>query len=126
MAYTEPLIVPGLMGAPLRWLGASPLLTYNVLVLLGLTLTALAMYALVVTWSGDYWGGLLAGALLAFSTPLLTRLPHLQALHLYWLPLALLAFDRLLTRRRTRDAAWLGACVVGAALTSGYLSLIHI
>lgn len=121
LAYTEPLIVPGLMGAPLRWLGASPLLTYNVLVLLGLTLTALAMYALVVTWSGDYWGGLLAGALLAFSTPLLTRLPHLQALHLYWLPLALLAFDRLLTRRRTRDAAWLGACVVGAALTSGYL-----
>ena len=119
--YTEPLIVPGLMGAPLRWLGASPLFTYNVLVLFGLTLTALAMYALVVTWSGDHWGGLLAGALLAFSTPMLTRLPHLQALHLYWLPLACLAFDRLVARRRTRDAAWLGAFVLLAALTSGYL-----
>ena len=120
-AYTEPLIVPGLIGAPLRWLGASPILTYNVLVLVGLTLTALAMYALVVTWSGDRWAGLLAGALLAFSTPMLTRLPHLQALHVYWLPLSCLALDRLLTRRRTRDAAWLGACVVGAAFTSGYL-----
>ena len=43
LAYTEPLIVPGVMGAPLRWLGASPLFTYNVLVLLGFTLTALAM-----------------------------------------------------------------------------------
>ena len=123
LAYTEPLIVPGLMGAPLRWLGASPLLTYNVLVLLGLTLTALAMYVLVVAWTGDHWGGLLAGALLAFSTPMLTRLPHLQALHFYWLPLACLAFDRLVTRGRTRDAAWVGACVLGAALTSGYLAV---
>ena len=43
LAYTEPLVVPGQMGAPLRWLGASPLLTYNLLVLLGFTLTALAM-----------------------------------------------------------------------------------
>jgi hypothetical protein len=121
LAYTEPLIVPGVIGAPIRWLGGSPLLTYNVLLLLGLTLTALAMYALVVNWSGDHWGGLLAGALLAFSTPMLTRLPHLQILHFYWLPFACLALDRLLTRRRTSDAVWLGVCVLGAALTSGYL-----
>ena len=120
-AKTEPLIIPGLMGAPLRWVGASPVLTYNILVLLGFTLTALAMYVLVVTWTGDHWAGLLAGALLAFSTPMLTRLPHLQALHFYWLPLAVLALDRLLTRPRARDAVWVGVCVLGAALTSGYL-----
>ena len=48
LAYTEPLIVPGLMGAPLRWLGATPMMTYNLLVLAGLTLTGLAMYWLVV------------------------------------------------------------------------------
>ena len=123
LAYTEPLIVPGVIGAPIRWLGGSPLLTYNVLLLLGLTLTALAMYALVVSWSGDHWGGLLAGALLAFSTTMLTRLPHLQILHFYWLPLACLALDRSLTRRRTSDAVWLGVCVLGAALTSGYLAV---
>ena len=120
-ALTEPLIVPGLMGAPLRWLGASPVLTYNVLVILGFTLTALAMYALIVTWTGDHWAGLLAGALLACSTPLITRIPHLQILHFYWVPLAVLALERLFTRRRTRDAAWIGVCVVGAGLTSGYL-----
>ena len=101
------------MGAPLRSVGASPVLTYNILVLVGLVLTALAMYALVVTWTGDHWAGLLAGALLAFSTPLLTRLAHLQALHFYWLPLAVLALDRLLTRPRIRDAVWIGVCVLG-------------
>ena len=102
LRYTEPLIASALLGAPLRWLGASPMLTYNVLVLLGLTLTALAMYVLVFHWSGDHWAGLLAGALLAYSTPMLTRLPHLQALHIYSLPLACLALDRLLVRRRWR------------------------
>ena len=120
-AYTEPLFVPGLMGAPLRWLGASPMLTYNLLLLAGLTLTGLAMYWLVAAWTGDPWAGVLAGAVLAFSTAMLTRLAHLQALHLWPLPLALLSFDRLVRGGRTSDALWLGLCVLCAGLTSGYL-----
>ncbi|MCY4660093.1 MAG: hypothetical protein OXF93_09825 [Acidobacteria bacterium] len=123
LAYTEPLIVPGLMGAPLRWIGASPMLTHNLLVLAGLTLTGLAMYWLVVAWTGDPWAGLLAGAVLAFSTALFTRLAHLQILHLYPLPLALLSLDRLIRHARARDAVWLGAGVLCAALTSGYLAI---
>ena len=123
LAYTEPLLVPGLMGAPLRWLGATPMATYNLLVLAGLTLTGLAMYWLIVAWTGDPWAGLLAGAVVAFSTALLTRIAHLQILHLYPLPLALLALDGLLRHGRTRNAVWLAACVAGAALTSGYLAV---
>ena len=121
LAYTEPLIVPGLIAAPILWFGGSALLAHNVLVLLGFTLTALAVYALVRTWTGDHRAGLLSGALFAFSSVFLTRVAHLQALHAYWLPLALIAFHRLMMHRRTRDAAWLGLCVLGAALTSGYL-----
>lgn len=123
MGYTEPLVVPGVLAAPIGWLGGSPLLVHNVLVLLGFTLTALAVHALVRAWTGDRRAGLLAGVLFAFGTVLQTREAHVQALHAYWLPLAFLAFHRLLTRRRTRDAAWLGACVLGAALTSGYLAV---
>lgn len=121
LAYTEPLIVPGLLAAPISWLGGSPLLAHNVLVLLGFSFTGLAMYALVKHWTGDHRAGLLSGVLFAFNTALLTRTAHVQALHAYWLPLAFLAFERLLTRRRPRDAAGLGLCVIGAALTSGYL-----
>ncbi|MEE3203539.1 MAG: hypothetical protein VX262_09645 [Acidobacteriota bacterium] len=123
LAYTEPLLVPGVIGMPIHWLGVSPLLTYNVLLLLGMTLTGLAMYVLVFRWTGDHWSGLLSGAILAFGTPMLTRLPHLQTQHFYWLPLALLAFDNLLTKQRTQDAVWVGICVLGAALTSGYTAV---
>ena len=71
------------------------------------------------TRTGVHRDGLLSGALFAFNTPLLTRTAHLQAVHIYWLPLAFLAFQRLLTYRRARDAAWLGLCLIGAGLTSG-------
>ncbi len=124
MRYTEPLVVPALIGAPFYWLGASPLLTHNLLVLAGLLLTALAMYRLVVHWTGDPWSGILAAALLTFGTAMATRIAHIQFLHFYSFPLAVLALDRLLTGGRTRDAAWLGVWVTVAALTSGYLVLL--
>ena len=126
LAYTEPLIVPALLGAPLRWLGASAMMTHNLLVLLGLTLTALAMYWLVAAWTGDPWAGVLAGAVLAFSCPLLTRVSHLQVLHLYSLPLALLAFDRLIRHAKARDAVRLGLWVLCAALTSGRYLVVFV
>ena len=124
MRYTEPLVVPGLIGAPFYWLGASPLLTHNLLVLAGFLLTALAMHRLVVHWTGDFWSGILAGALLTFGTAMATRIAHIQALHFYAFPLAVLALDRLLTGGRARDAAWVGVWVTVAALTSGYLVVL--
>src|SRR5690242_4439630 len=36
LSYSEPLVVPALLGAPIRWLGGSPVLTFNVLIMLGL------------------------------------------------------------------------------------------
>src|SRR5882672_8475766 len=35
LAFSEPLIVPALMGAPLAWSGASPVLVYNVILIAG-------------------------------------------------------------------------------------------
>src|SRR5579871_4267606 len=35
LAFSEPLIVPALMGAPLAWLGASPVLVYNLVLIAG-------------------------------------------------------------------------------------------
>ena len=124
LAYNDSLIVPGAMAVPLRWLGASPVLTFNLLLLLGFLATALAMYGVVVAWTDDHLAGILAGSLLAFNANVMTRLPHLQVFHAEWVPLALWAVDRLLTRARTRDAMWLALFVSLAGLTSGYLVVI--
>ena len=49
------------MGAPLFWMGASPVLVYNLLLLAGFALTGWAGWRLMTRWTGDWWAGLVAG-----------------------------------------------------------------
>ena len=121
LAFSEPLIVPALMGAPLHWLGASPVLVFNVVLILGFALTAWAGYALAYEWTGDRAAGMLAGSVFAFNTHTLTRLAHVQGIHAWGLPLTLLAADRIIVHQRWRDAVWLAVWMTAMAYTSGYL-----
>jgi hypothetical protein len=121
LAFSEPLIVPALLGAPVAWLGGSPVLVFNLMVLAGFALTALAGYTLMFSWTRDRAAALLTGSAVAFNTHTLTRLAHVQGLHLYGLPLALLSTDRLITTGRVRDAWWLALWIAVMAYTSGYL-----
>ena len=124
LAYSEALIVQGAMGAPLRWLGASPVLTYNLVLLAGFILTAWAMCLVVARWTGDWAAGLAAGMLFGFNSHTLTRLPHLQAQHVEFLPLALLALDAVIREPGVRPAARLAGWFALQALTSVYLLVI--
>ena len=128
LAYSEHLLVPALMGAPIYWATHSPVLTYNFLVLLGMTLTGWASCLLVWRWTGDLAAGAIAGVLIAFNAHTLTRLPQVQAFHFEFLPLALLAFDRILAERTvtstgTRHALALGFWF-GLQGLSSYYSMI--
>ena len=120
LAYSECLLVPSAMGAPALWLGASPVLVYNLLLLAGLTLTGWASCLLVWRWTDDLAAGLVSGVLVAFNAHTLTRLSQLQAFHLEFLPLALLTLDALLTAPRLRHALWLGLWFALQSLSSYY------
>jgi hypothetical protein len=93
LALSEPLLVPAVVGAPLAWLGASPVLVHNLLLLLGYALTAAAGYVVVYRWTGDRAAALIAASALAFNMHTLARIAHLQAVHLYGLALAVYAAD---------------------------------
>jgi hypothetical protein len=121
LAYSEHLLVPAAMGAPLLWAGASPVLVYNLLLLAGFTLTGWTTWYVVSRWTGDSAAGILSGVLVAFNAHTLTRLPHLQAQHAEFLPLALLAFDALLTTPRLRHALLLACWFALQSLVSFYL-----
>jgi hypothetical protein len=121
LAFSEPLVVQSLLGAPMFWLGASPVLVYNLVLLAGLALTGWATAVVVMRWTGDQAAALASGLIVAFNAHTLTRLPHLQAQHVWFLPLALLALDALLRRPRWSSALWLALWFVLQALTSIYL-----
>lgn len=121
LAFSEPLIVPAVMGAPLAWAGASPVLVYNLVLIAGFALTAFATALLIEAWTGSLTAGLLAGSVFAFNTHTLTRLAHMQGIHIYGLPLALLAIDRLIRDGSRRAALLLALWLSVLAYTSGYL-----
>jgi len=125
LAYSEPLIIPALAGAPVRWLGGSAVLTFNLLLIAGLAATAFAGWFVIDRWTGSWWAGMVGGSLLAFNTHLLTRLPHLQAAHAWGLPLAVYCSDRLLGRfadvkSEGRAVLALAAVIAAVAMTSEY------
>lgn len=121
LAFSEHLFVPSLFGAPLFWLGASPVFVYNVVLWIGLSLTAWTTSLMVHRWTGDWYAALAAGSLAAFNTETLTRMGHIQAMHVEFLPLAMLALDDVLRDGRRRDGIRLGLFAAAQMLCSGYL-----
>lgn len=120
LAYSEPLLLPGVMAIPLQRAGMSATTVYNALALAGFALSAWAMWWLVYAWTDDPWAGAIAGLAFAFNAHLLTRFGHLQALHAECLPVVLLGIDRVASRGRVRDGAVLAAGLIGVGLTSIY------
>jgi len=121
LAYSDPLIVQSVLGAPLLWAGWSPVVAYNVVLILGFALTGWTTCLVVERWTGRRLAGILSGTLVAFNAFSLTRLPQIQDLHLEFFPLVLFALDRLLEAPRVKHALQLAGWYVLQALTGQYL-----
>jgi hypothetical protein len=121
LAYSEAMIVQGLMAVPPRALGASPVLTFNLVMLAGFVLTGLAFGLLAWRWTGCWTAAYVTASAAAFNAHLFTRLAHVQAMHVEFVAVALLGMDMVFTRRRVRDAALLAAGYALQGLTSVYL-----
>jgi hypothetical protein len=120
LAFSEHLVPQAAIAAPVVWAGGSAVLAANVAILAGFILSGWITAIVVWRWTGDWVAGLVAGSLIAFNAHTMVRIAHVQALHTYYLPLALAALDRLLDRARWRDAAASACWLALQALTSGY------
>jgi hypothetical protein len=120
LAYSEPLIVPAVIGAPLTWMGVPPAVVLNVLTAIGLFLTALAGGFVTWRWTGSIAAGVVGGALIAFNVHLLTRVAHLAAIHAWGLPLTLYYADALVDRPDRRTIVGLAVVIAAVAATSLY------
>lgn len=124
LAYSEAMLPQAALATPIFALGGSPVLAYSLLLLAGFALTGWSLCLVVRRWTGDWVAGVVSGAIFAFSAHALTRIPHLQAQHVEFLPPALLALDALLLQPSGRRAAKLAAWSVLQATTSVYLLVL--
>jgi hypothetical protein len=121
LAYSDHLFVQSMMGAPLLWAGAGPVLVHNLILIAGFALTGWTTCLVLKRWTGSWLAAILSGTLVAFNAFTLTRLPQIQDLHLEFFLPALYALDRVLTSARVRDGVLLACWFVLQALTGLYL-----
>jgi hypothetical protein len=120
LTYSDAMLVPGLLTAPLFWLGVHPVVNYNLLLLSTFVLSALTMFLLVRALTGRVDAALIAGTLFALYPYRFEHYSHLELLVTMWMPLALWGLHRTLARARWRDGLMTGAAFGLQTLSSLY------
>jgi hypothetical protein len=123
LAFSETLIVPAAIVAPLHWIGVGPLLVYNIVFLSGFIVSGAGVALLVRSLTGSAAAGVIAGIVFGFLPYRIDHYPHLQLQQTQCLPFAFWAFHRLLQTGRLRDGVLFGAFTAGQVLSCMYYGL---
>jgi hypothetical protein len=126
LAYSETLLVPGMLAAPLHWIGVAPILVYNLVFLSGFALSGVGVALLVRRLTGNTGAAIVAGIVFAFPPYRIDHYAHLQLQQTQFIPLAMWAFHRLLDSGRLRDGVLLGVCTACQMLSCMYYGLFLI
>jgi hypothetical protein len=120
LTYSDSMIVPSLMSAPLYWLGVHQLTIYNLLFLSGFALSGITMFLLVRALTGRRDAAIVSGVLFALYPYRYEHYSHLELQMTMWMPLALWGLHRALARGRLRDGLITGLAFALQALSSLY------
>src|SRR4051794_10413155 len=120
LALTEHLAGLSPITTPVQWLGGSPLLAYNLVLIASVWWTLLAMHGLLRRLTGDEVAAACAAAAFAFAPYRTSQLGHLQLYACWWMPLCLLAMHAYYQDGRRRWLAIFGVSWLLQALTNGY------
>ena len=134
MALSEHLLGISVITTPMQWAGATPLVSYNVAMLLSFALSGFFAYLLGLRLTRSTAAGWCAGLAFAFAPYRASQLSHLQVLTAQWMPLMLLGLHEYLATHAWRAeasakaarTAWLtlfGAAWLLQALSNGYFML---
>jgi hypothetical protein len=120
LAYSDAMLLPGVVLAPLFWAGANPVIIYNVALLSAFTLSGLTAFSLARLVTGNVGASLVAGVIFAFAPYRFTHYMHLELQLVFWIPLLLLIIHRSLPTATMRDGV-----LFGAILGFQFLSCIY-
>jgi hypothetical protein len=94
LAFSDAMLVEGLIGAPLLWAGLPPMLVHNLLLLGPIVASASGMFALARHLTGSTPGAILAGIVFAFAPYRFDHYMHMELQWTIWMPWAFWALQR--------------------------------
>ncbi len=123
LAFSDAMIFPALMAAPLLWLGVHQLLVYNIIFLSGFALSGAGMFLLVRSLTGRADAAVVAGFVFAFLPYRFMHYAHLELQMAFFMPLCLWALHRTIRGGRVRDGVMTGVFFALQCLCSWYYGI---
>jgi hypothetical protein len=112
LAFSESMLGLAVFVAPVYWLTADPVLTYNIAFLFAFAVAGLGMYLLARELTGSRAAAFASGMYYAFGPFRMSQYAHVQMVATGWIPIALFGLHRYFATRRRRwlavfAAAWI-------------------
>jgi hypothetical protein len=120
LVYSETLLGYLPLFGPILWMGGSPALAFNVVLLFSFFASGLAMYLLARHLTGRHLPAIVAGLVYAFTPYRFVHIPQIQLEAIEWIPLAFLCLHLFVERGHRRYALGLAACIVVETLCCVY------
>jgi hypothetical protein len=120
LAYSDAILMQGVIAAPLLWLGLPTPFVYTLLVLGSFMFAGLAACALARYLTDSLGAGIAAGIVFAFTPYRFDHYMHLELLWSGWMPLALLFIHRAWERPTPGAGAIAGLLVAAQVLSCIY------
>jgi hypothetical protein len=120
LAYSDAMLVEGVIGAPLLWAGVPPVLVHNLLLLGAIVGSAVANFVLARHLTGSVPGALVAGVVFAFAPYRFAHYMHMELQWALWSPLAFWALQRTIESGSLRFGLLVGVFVALQMASSIY------
>ncbi|HUQ86080.1 MAG TPA: hypothetical protein VM096_00895 [Vicinamibacterales bacterium] len=120
LAYSDALLLQGLIAAPFLWIGLSPVLVHNVMVLATFVLSGAAMFWLVRDLTGSGSAGFIAGMIFSFQPYRFGHYTQLELLSGWWIPIAFCIFERAIVSSSVVQWSMLGLVIALQTWSSIY------
>ncbi|MEO7190051.1 MAG: hypothetical protein ABI051_03240 [Vicinamibacterales bacterium] len=126
LTYSDSMLLPALITAPLMAVGIHPVVAMNTVVVGSFLFSAIACYLLVEDLTASAGAGFIAGLLWAFHPFHYEHYSHFELLMAWWIPLSLLGLHRFIRTGRIRHAVFAALMVVAQLYSSMYLAVLYL
>ena len=123
LTFSDSMLLPSLLTAPLLLGGLSPVAAYNTMLLASFVLSAFTCYWLCQSLSGSAAAGFIGGLVFGFYPFRFEHYGHFELLMTYWIPLALWAGHRFLATARVRHAVAASLFIAAQLYSCMYLTV---
>ena len=120
LTFSEHLLGLSVITTPIYWATRDAIAAYNLTFLLTYVLSGMAMFALVWRLTGHGIASFLSGLAYLIAPYRASQIAHIQALAVFWAPLALLGLHAFLETRRRRWLVLFAVCWLLQGAAYGY------